>query len=154
MKKQILSAIVVSFMCSFFVFVICVCAQPQEQIVKIIVTPDHPDWVYRTGEKVKFTVTAYHFGNPVDGLKVRCVVRPEKMKPLKEETLTLKKGTIQIDGGTMGKPGFLRCWAYVEIDGKEYDGCGTAAFEPLSIKPTTEMPDDFVQFWDNAKADA
>ena len=31
-------------------------AQPVEQIVKIVVAPDHSDWVYRTGEHVKFSI--------------------------------------------------------------------------------------------------
>jgi len=76
------------------------------------------------------------------------------MNPVKEEILTLKKGAVHIDGGTMKQSGFLRCWAYVKVDGKKYNGCGTAAFEPLKIKHTTTMPDDFIEFWDNAKAAA
>ena len=129
-------------------------AQSQEQVVKVIVTPDHPDWVYKVGEKVKFTVSVFNVGNPLKNAQTRIQVGPEMMKPIREETLTLKEGVAVIDGGAMKTPGFLRCWAYVTVDGKEYDGCGTAAFEPLSIEPTTEMPAGFTEFWDNAKAEA
>ena len=32
-------------------------AQPVEKIVKVIVAPDHADWTYTIGEKVKFNVS-------------------------------------------------------------------------------------------------
>ena len=32
-------------------------AQPGEQLVKVVVAPDHGDWTYKVGEKVTFTVT-------------------------------------------------------------------------------------------------
>ena len=40
-------------------------AQPVEQMVKVIVAPDHPDWLYKVGENVKFTISVLRFGNPV-----------------------------------------------------------------------------------------
>ena len=152
MHKSIYHRIIVL---SFMVFVsltIHLHAQPQKQTVKVIVTPDHPDWVYRIGEKAKFTVSVFQYGNPLNDVQVRCTVGPEKMTPVKNEVLTLKKGVVRIEGGTMKQPGFLRCWAYVEVDGKKYNGCATGAFDPLKIEPTTTMPDDFIEFWDNAKA--
>jgi len=127
-------------------------AQPQQQVVTIVVSPDHPDWTYRTGEKVTFQVSVYHLGNPLDGVEIEYTVRPEKMDPVKTGTLKLKNGRAIVEGGTMKEPGFLRCWAYAEIDGKRYDGCGTAGFAPEKIRPTTELPDDFAEFWDTAKA--
>jgi cephalosporin-C deacetylase len=54
----------------------------------------------------------------------------------------------------MKTPGFLRCTVVAEVDGKEFRGLATAAFSPDRIKPTTEVPRDFIQFWDNAKAQA
>ena len=38
-------------------------AQPVEQLIKVIVAPDHADWVYASGEKVKFTITVLQNGN-------------------------------------------------------------------------------------------
>ena len=40
--------------------------QPQEQVVKIIVTPDHPDWVYNVGEEVNasFPHDKWQYGDP------------------------------------------------------------------------------------------
>ena len=126
-------------------------AQPRKEFVKVIIAPDHADWQYKIGEKVKFNISVLQFGNLIDGAKVRYEIKPEKMPPLKSGTLNLKDGQATIDGGTMTTPGFLRCWAYTELDGKEYSGLATAAFEPFNIQPTTELPKDFVQFWQDAK---
>ena len=53
-------------------------AQPVEQFVKIIVAPDHPDWTYKTGEPVKFSVTVLKDGNPVKNAVIKYEVGPEK----------------------------------------------------------------------------
>ncbi|QMW05471.1 acetylxylan esterase [Spirosoma foliorum] len=128
-------------------------AQPVERLVKVIVTPDHADWLYKTGEPVKFNVSVYKSNVLLKGAKLRYEIGPEKMEPTKKETVTLKDGTLALEGGTMKKGGFLRCIATVELDGKEYRGLTTAGFEPLTIKPTVANPADFKAFWDQAKAD-
>ncbi len=128
-------------------------AQPVERLVKVIITPDHADWLYRTGEPVRFLVSVYQNNVPLKGAKLRYDIGPEKMPPTKTETVTLAAGTLSIDGGTLNTAGFLRCVATVLLDGKEYRGLTTAGFEPLTIKPTVENPTDFRAFWDKAKTD-
>lgn len=130
-----------------------VLAQPVERVVKVIITPDHADWVYKTGEPVKFNVAVYRNNVLLKGTKLRYEIGPEKMEPTKKETVTLPAGTIALDGGTMRTGGFLRCIATAEVDGKEYRGLTTAGFDPQTIKPTVENPADFQAFWDKAKAD-
>jgi cephalosporin-C deacetylase len=128
-------------------------AQPVEQIVKVIVAPDHKDWLYKVGEKVKFTVSVLQFGNPVKNARVRYEVAPEKMDAIKKDSLNISGDSFVIDGGTMKTSGFLRCIVYAEVDGKQYRNLATAGFEPITIKPTIQNPADFLQFWDRAKAD-
>jgi cephalosporin-C deacetylase-like acetyl esterase len=53
----------------------------------------------------------------------------------------------------MPGPGFLRCIATVERDGRTYRGLATAGFSPEKIKPTQIEPADFDAFWAKAKAD-
>ena len=72
------------------------------------------------------------------------------MDPIKEETITLKQGETVIKGGTMESPGFLRCWVYATVDGKEYSNIATAAFSPDQIEPTATLPSDFLGFWETA----
>ncbi|QIP14500.1 acetylxylan esterase [Spirosoma aureum] len=128
-------------------------AQPAERLVKVIVTPNHDDWVYKTGEPVKFNISVYRSNVLLKGAKLRYEIGPEKMEPTKKETVTLRDGTLALDGGTMKTAGFLRCIATVELDGKEYRGLTTAGFEPQTIKPTVANPADFQAFWDKAKTD-
>lgn len=129
-----------------------VLAQPAGQMVKVLVGPDHNDWTYKTGETAKFNVMVIRDGNPIADAVVSYKVGPEKMDPVKtEENVVLKKGTLTINGGTMRTPGFLRCEVVATVDGKEYRGLATAAFDPLSIQPTVDNPADFAQFWEKAK---
>jgi cephalosporin-C deacetylase-like acetyl esterase len=128
-------------------------AQPVEQLIKVIVAPDHSDWTYRTGEKVKFSVSILENGNPVKDAKISYEVGPEKMKPVLQQTTVLKNGAIVIDGGTMNTPGFLRCAVTAEVKGKTYRRLATAGFNPGAIQPTVQLPADFTGFWAKGKAD-
>ena len=128
-------------------------AQPVEQMIKVIVAPDHADWAYATGEKVKFTITVLQNGNLVKNAVVKYEFGAEKMDAVKKDSLVLAGGTLSLDGGTMKEPGFLRCIATTTINNKTYRGLGTAAFDPQLIKPTVANPADFTTYWDQAKAD-
>lgn len=128
-------------------------AQPAEQLVKVVVAPDHTNWTYNTGEKAKFTVSILQFGNLLPNVKVKYDIGPERMAPVKSDSLVAKDGKFTIDGGTMDTPGFLRCIVIAEVDGKKYRGLATAGFDPGLIKPAGTAPADFMQFWDKAKAD-
>lgn len=128
-------------------------AQPTEKLIKVVVAPDHSDWTYKTGEKVKFTVSVLQNGNPVKNAKIRYEIGPEKMEPTKKETLTLITGSQTFEAGTMTTAGFLRCVAVAEIDGKEYRNLATAGFNPTDIQPTVANPTDFDTFWTEAKTD-
>ena len=128
-------------------------AQPAEQFVKVIVAPDHADWVYAPGEKVKFTITILQNGNIIKNSTVKYEIGPEKMEPVKTDSLVLANGTLAVDGGTMKEPGFLRCIAKATINNTTYRGLSTVAFGPQLIKPTIDNPADFVAYWDQAKTD-
>ncbi|CCH00732.1 Acetyl xylan esterase [Fibrella aestuarina BUZ 2] len=128
-------------------------AQPVERLVKVVVTPDHADWHYKLGEAPRFNVVVYQNNVPLRGANVRYEIGPEKMDPTQKETLTLRDGTANLTGTPLKTAGFLRCTATAVVDGREYRGMATAAFDPLSIKPTVVNPTDFQAFWDKAKAD-
>ncbi|QMU29640.1 acetylxylan esterase [Adhaeribacter radiodurans] len=138
----------------FLLLALTLAAQPKKEIVKVIVAPDHINWEYKTGEPVKFTITVLQYDNPLPNAKIKYEIMPEKMTPTKKETLSLPDGRKVVEGGTLNKPGFLRCIATAMVDGKEYVGLATAGIEPLKIDPTTNVPADFQAFWDKAKAEA
>lgn len=128
-------------------------SQPVEQLIKVIVAPDHFDWKYTKGETVKFSITVLQNGNALKNARVKYEIGPEKMDAAKKDSVVLENGTLSLDGGTLKDPGFLRCVATVTINNKTYRGLGTAAFDPQQIIPAIANPADFVAYWDKAKAD-
>ncbi len=148
MKRRIFINLLLGlFFCGF------ITAQPAERLIKVNIAPQHADWLYKTGETVKFDVTITKNDVLMKDITITYEVGPEMMIPTKKETTTLKDGKITIDGGTMRVPGFLRCRVIATYDGKNYDGLATAGFSPEAIQPTTTVPTDFKEFWDNGKAD-
>ena len=148
-----LKRIVFLYLVAFFGFTNAI-AQPTEQLIKVIVAPDHDNWTYKTGESVKFTISVLHNGNPIRDVKIRYQTGPEKLDPtIKKENVVLPKGTLTVDGGTLKTSGFLRCAVEAEVDGKIYKGLATAGFDPITIKPTVVNPSDFTFFWDKAKTE-
>jgi cephalosporin-C deacetylase len=143
------------FLIALMIFGSCcrVAAQPVEQIVKLMVAPDHADWTYKTGEHARFTITVYQYGNILKNAAVRYEIGPEKMDPLLKDSLDLTNGTLTVDGGTMNTGGFLRCMVVAKVAGKEYRKTATAAFDPQAIRPTVTNPGDFTTFWSTAKSD-
>jgi cephalosporin-C deacetylase len=127
--------------------------QPAEQLVKVIVAPDHADWNYQAGEKVVFTISVLQNGNPVKNVTLKYEAGPERMVPQKMDSLLLAGGTVVVDAGTLKEPGFLRCVAWATVNGKTYRGLATAGFQAQQITPTVQMPDDFIAFWDQAKTE-
>jgi cephalosporin-C deacetylase len=122
--------------------------------IKLIVTADHPDWTYKTGEKVVFSISVMKGNELLKGVKVDYLIGLERMKATLQGSLVTDDKAAQLKGGTLDQPGFLRCVATAEIEGKKYRGLATAGFDTDLIQPTTNMPKDFMAFWDKAKSDA
>lgn len=128
-------------------------AQERVGAVQVRVSTDRPDWLYQPGQPVRFRIVAIEDGHPLTGVRVTYRVGPEMMPPRVEKTVELPAEGLVVDGGTMNEPGFLRCIATVEKNGKTYRGLATAGFQPQSIKPTQVDPDDFDAFWAKGKAE-
>ncbi|WP_240755311.1 acetylxylan esterase [Pedobacter sp. SYP-B3415] len=128
-------------------------AQPSRTFLTVNVWADHTDWTYKTGEKVVFHYNVTLNNNEVPNCKVSIQLGPEQMQPSRVMNKIIN-GHSSIEGGTMTKPGFLRCVVTTEYEGKIYRGLATAAFEPLKIQPTTQLPADFEKFWSEAKRQA
>lgn len=139
-------------------FTLCVCgllgSKPaQAQIIgkniSVVVTPDHKDWNYKTGEKANFEVAVLKSGTLLDGAKISYEAGPEMYPEVKKTDVVLKDGKMKWTG-TMKTPGFYRLKVTATVGGKKYDGLCTVGFSPEKIVPTTEIPADFDQFWKNA----
>lgn len=128
-------------------------SQPVTGLIKVIVSPDHKDWVYKINEEAKFSVQVLKFGNLVDNVTINYETGPEMLPDVKKEGVVLKTGKTEFTG-TMKVPGFYRVRVWAVVEGKRYEGLATAAFEPEKIQPTIKDPADFDKFWSNAIAEA
>ena len=114
-----------------------------------VTEPDHPDWIYRTGEKAKIKISLFKYGIPQDGITVKYETGSELMPSDKTGSIVLKNGKAEINIGTLDKPGFRDCIFSVMINGRKYSHHVKVGFSPDKIKPYTEMPDGFMDFWKN-----
>ena len=141
----------------FFLIFIGLCvsmmAQSADEVLKISVSADHADWVYKLHEKVKFKIVVTKNGEILNNVKICYEIGPEKMTAQMKDTAILKQGEIQIEAGTLTTPGFLRCKVRADYENNTYEGLATAAFEPEKIAPTTTTPNNFMSFWENAIAE-
>lgn len=104
-------------------------SQPATTLLKVIVAPDRSDWLYKPNEPVKFSISVLKDGNPLKNVTIKYQVGPEKMEPMKKDSLVLDKGTMALPTYTLKGPGFLQCIATAFYEGKEYRGLGTAGFD-------------------------
>jgi cephalosporin-C deacetylase len=127
--------------------------QSNTGLIKVIIAPDHKDWVYKSGEKATFSVQVLKYGNLLENVTVDYEAGPEMMPDIKKEGVVLKDGMLELTG-TMRNPGFYRVRVWAIADGRRYEGIATAAFDPANIKPTVQDPADFDSFWSTVIADA
>jgi cephalosporin-C deacetylase-like acetyl esterase len=132
-------------------------AQPKQELIKVIVTPSHDNWTYELGEQAEFTITVLRNNVSLEGIEINYTIQPNpgyrKIKIWDQGTFVLKSESNKIKAKKFDKPGFLRCTASVEFDGKEYSSYATAGFSPEKIQPTTTLPEDFETFWNKGKED-
>lgn len=137
----------------YLVFTVSLSAQlPSERMVKVSVIPNSKDWNYAVNENAVFDVSVTQNGYPVENASIRYELSQDMMEPFESGLIESENGKFQIDGGTLKTAGFLRCRVFVQLGNEEYEGLATAGYAPGTIAPTTQLPDDFREFWNNAKA--
>lgn len=120
---------------------------PYHSDVLWITVPDHPDWIYRTGEPAQIEVQFYQYGIPQNGLKIEYELGGDLMPAEMHGTIVLQNGRGIIHAGTMQEPGFRDCRLATTIQGKTYRHHIKIGFSPEHIRPYTQKPDDFETFW-------
>lgn len=141
---------------SLFFCLLCtllVSAQIRGNEIRVMVSPDRADWKYGLNEKCTFTVRVLKAQNLLPGVTVDYELGPE-MYPTETKTgVVLKDGKLTLKG-TMKTPGFLRCKVKAHVDGRTYEGLATAAYAPEELRPVSQLPDDFLKFWETTLANA
>ena len=126
-------------------------AQPRRELINVLVAPDHSDWTYKAGERAEFTINVLRNNVPMDEIEIEYTIGPEKVEVQEQGTIEFKGEAVIIKSKRFSEPGFLRCTATVEVDGRSYSSYATAGFSPEKIVPTTTLPSDFEAFWNKGK---
>ncbi len=145
MKRSILLLLAIQLLAGYL------WAQPSQQLIQVIVAPDHANWTYELNEQAVFNISVLRNKVPLQGVEISYNLQPEQQPVIDEGKMVLKNGTTVIKAPKWGTGGFLRCNVSVKVDGKTYTSYATAGFSPEKITPTTDLPADFKEFWENGK---
>lgn len=129
-----------SLNCLAFACVVCA-LQAEQSALTLKASTDRPDAIYSVGETVTFTIEASH------DCKVTCVLSKDGVQPKPAQTIETKNGKATITG-TLDEPGFLS----LRVSSDKASALAGAGFDPLQIKPSMPVPDDFDAFWAKQKA--
>lgn len=110
-------------------------------------TTDRPDALYQTGEQATFLLELKRDGKPVDAESVTVTLSKDGVAPQSPTTLTFENGKATVSG-TLTEPGFLLVTARKD----KIVTHAAAGFDPLQIKPSMPVPEDFDAFWNSQKA--
>lgn len=127
---------------------------PYRSDILWVTVPDHADWLYRTGEQAKIEIQLYRYGIPQDGVEVSYTLGQELLPSERQGSVKLKNGRAVLSVGTMRNPGFLDCVLKADIAGKSCTHHVKIGFSPEKLRPYTQQPTDFVEFWNKAKSEA
>lgn len=124
----------------FLLFALVAHAQkPAASPVKIVT--DRADAIYKAGETATFTIES---AEPVE---VTLIFSKDGVQPQPGKKVTLAGGKLSVTG-KLDEPGFLQLRAV----SAQSTALAAAAYDPLQIKPSLPVPDDFDAFWAAQKA--
>jgi cephalosporin-C deacetylase-like acetyl esterase len=137
---------------SVLAFCLVVSAQESIGTYQVRVSLDRADWKYELNQTARFSIATTLNNSQTAGLSVKYSCGPEQQPAVIEKTVTSTDQPIVIETPGMKEPGFYRCIATVEKDGRTYRGLATAGYRPDQIKPVVTEPADFDKFWNDGKA--
>ena len=111
-----------------------------------VTTPDHANWLYKTGEKANVEVQLFKYGYAQD-VKVDYEVAQDMMPASTKGSVKLKNGKATINIGTRTTPGFTDLVLKATVDGEATQHHVKVGYDVDKILPFTKMPDDFGNFW-------
>jgi len=126
-------------------------AQPTEQVIKVLITPNHERWECKVGDNSNFKISVLRNGVALKDVKVVYQVGPERMKPFFIDSLQMRENIFTTANYSMKEPGFLRCVVTATWQNKQYKNLVTIGYDIEKIQPTVTKPADFDVFWQKAK---
>lgn len=122
-------------------------AQAPKPVPPFTVKAARADATYRQGEPVTFTIEAAPGSLVPRDAEITWTISKDGVPPETNGRAKLVEGrgtaTAKLD-----EPGFLLCRpAWRDAQGRIFTALGGAAVDPLLIKPSLPLPDDFDAFW-------
>lgn len=119
---------------------------PTARLVRLQITPNHSDFLYKTGESVHFKIAVLRCDMPIDNIEIRYEISEDMMKPHKTGTARIKNGMADINGGTMKKEGFLRCRVFAQYKGYDYSGTTPIILVYMAFSVLLKHPENIRPF--------
>lgn len=116
----------------------------------LTVTSTKPDALYKVGEEVTFKVSLAADSPVAPDAEITWNISKDGVPPIKEGKARLNQGSVTLTS-SLPEAGFLLCRVTALHNGKPVTALGGAGVEPLSIKPSLPVPDDFDAFWADQK---
>lgn len=115
-----------------------------------VTTPDHADWLYKTGEKASVEVQFYRYGMP-QNMEIEYEIGRDMLDSEQKGKVVLKNGKATISVGTLKQPGFLDLRLKAVVEGQKTEHHVKVGFSADKIQPFTKEPSDFMTFWEKQK---
>ncbi len=123
-------------------------AQIPTPVLKLKVSTDHADALYKTGETATFVIEATENDRPLADGKVTCAFSKDGVQRQPSQTIHVKGGKATIIG-KLGEPGFLQ----LRVSNGKAAAIAAAGYDPQLLKPSMPVPEDFDAFWTTQKAE-
>ncbi len=113
---------------------------------------DRSEGLYRIGETATFRMVIPAPTDPDVEVEAVAVLSHDGGETLATYPLDLRGGPEFTVTGTLPYPGFLRCTVTLSAGRRRARFLAAAGFEPEKIQTLTELPDDFLAFWEEGRA--
>ena len=115
------------------------------------VVADRPEAIYKSGEEVKFDVRLLKNDQPTAGIELTYTLSLDGYKNLSEGKLASGDQPLIIKG-KLTEPGFMLLSVTCKPEGQPaLTALAGVGVDPLAIKPSLPVPDDFDEFWNDQK---
>lgn len=123
-------------------------AAAKEPVLVLKAVTDRADALYKAGETATFTIEATQDGKPLKEGKVVASFTKDGIQPQPPQTLNVRDGKVTLVG-SLNEPGFL----LLRVTSGKASALAAAGYDPLLLKPSLPVPDDFDAFWAAQKAE-
>ncbi len=120
--------------------------------LKFAAKTDRADAFYKKGETVTFSFALTDKEKPVTDGEVKWTLSKDGFGSLGTGSAKLENGSVTVTG-KLDEPGVLQCRVSYQAstDAPAVTALAGAAIDPLELKPSLPVPDDFDAFWAEQK---